>query len=233
MKQREHQERRDRKPKEHSNQQKRNKLTNYYKQRYQLFSKYDDGILMDEEAWYSVTPEEIALNISDRISWKLNFLKREIRVLDLFCCVGGDTIQQAVNGHLVTSVDIDKAKLEMLKHNAAIYHVDQKIITVHCDVFDYVRNVEDGRYDCVIMSPPWGGPKKDRKKTTLESLFGGLHWLVVECVRKFRNVVLYIPQDMDVDFVQAEVDFPFEVVRFAFGNHQVMAAIVTGVLIHV
>ena len=36
------------------------KLWKYWMQRYTLFSRFDDGILMDEEGWFSVTPEGIA-----------------------------------------------------------------------------------------------------------------------------------------------------------------------------
>lgn len=36
------------------------RLHRYYKQRYTLFSRYDHGIQIDKDMWYSVTPEPIA-----------------------------------------------------------------------------------------------------------------------------------------------------------------------------
>ena len=39
----------------------------YWAQRKRLFSKYDDGVQMDKESWYSVTPEAIASHIAKRI----------------------------------------------------------------------------------------------------------------------------------------------------------------------
>lgn len=36
------------------------KLWKYWLQRYSLFQRFDEGILMDEEGWYSATPEVIA-----------------------------------------------------------------------------------------------------------------------------------------------------------------------------
>ena len=36
------------------------KLWKYWLQRYSLFHRFDEGILMDEEGWYSATPEVIA-----------------------------------------------------------------------------------------------------------------------------------------------------------------------------
>ncbi len=35
-------------------------LWKYWMQRYTLFARFDDGILLDEEGWFSVTPEAIA-----------------------------------------------------------------------------------------------------------------------------------------------------------------------------
>lgn len=32
----------------------------YYHQRHQIFSKYDEGIWMTEDAWFGVTPEPVA-----------------------------------------------------------------------------------------------------------------------------------------------------------------------------
>ena len=34
--------------------------TRYYHQRYSIFSKYDYGIWMTEDAWFGVTPEPVA-----------------------------------------------------------------------------------------------------------------------------------------------------------------------------
>ena len=36
------------------------KLWKYWLQRYTLFSRFDEGVKMDEEGWYSVTPEAVA-----------------------------------------------------------------------------------------------------------------------------------------------------------------------------
>lgn len=32
----------------------------YFDQRYDIFSRYDDGIWMTEDAWFGVTPEPVA-----------------------------------------------------------------------------------------------------------------------------------------------------------------------------
>ena len=37
-----------------------NALDRYYHQRFSIFSKYDEGIWMTEDAWFGVTPEPVA-----------------------------------------------------------------------------------------------------------------------------------------------------------------------------
>ncbi|KAL3243821.1 hypothetical protein MRX96_019640, partial [Rhipicephalus microplus] len=56
-------------------------LTKYWFQRYRLFSRFDEGIKMDEESWFSVTPENIAKHIANRC-------KADV-VIDGFCGAGG------------------------------------------------------------------------------------------------------------------------------------------------
>jgi hypothetical protein len=35
-------------------------MNRYWHQRYSLFSKYDDGVQLTDDAWFSVTPESVA-----------------------------------------------------------------------------------------------------------------------------------------------------------------------------
>lgn len=42
------------------------KLWKYWLQRYSLFSRFHEGIVMDEEGWYSATPEIIAAHHASR-----------------------------------------------------------------------------------------------------------------------------------------------------------------------
>ena len=37
-------------------------VAKYWMQRYSLWSRYDAGVVMDEEGWFSVTPEVVALH---------------------------------------------------------------------------------------------------------------------------------------------------------------------------
>ena len=76
----------------------------YWGQRYRYFSRFDEGVTMDEEGWYSVTPEAIALHIAERVCCDV--------VVDPFAGCGGNAVQFALVSHLVFAIDIDPVKLE-------------------------------------------------------------------------------------------------------------------------
>jgi trimethylguanosine synthase len=92
----------------------------YWHRRYSLFSLFDLGIQMDEESFYSVTPEVLAAHHADRC-------KEFPVILDACCGVGGNTIQFALRSARVIGVDCDAAKIEMAKANAEIYGVANRI----------------------------------------------------------------------------------------------------------
>lgn len=76
----------------------------YWGQRYRYFSRFDEGIGMDKEGWYSVTPEAIALHIAERVCCDI--------VVDPFAGCGGNAVQFALVSHVVFAIDIDPVKLE-------------------------------------------------------------------------------------------------------------------------
>lgn len=62
----------------------------------------------------------------------------------------------------VIAIDIDAKKIELAKHNAAIYGVADRIQFVVADFFDVVDQL---RADVVFLSPPWGGPAYNEAAT--------------------------------------------------------------------
>ncbi|XP_072267290.1 trimethylguanosine synthase isoform X2 [Pyxicephalus adspersus] len=126
-------------------------LAKYWAQRYRLFSRFDEGIQLDEEGWFSVTPEKIAEHIAQRI---LQCFKNAV-VVDAFCGVGGNAIQFALAGMRVIAVDIDPVKLDLAYNNAQVYGVEDQIEFIRAD---YMHVAPDLKADVVFLSPPWGGP---------------------------------------------------------------------------
>eukprot|EP01126_Amoeba_proteus_P019739 TRINITY_DN2022_c0_g1_i7.p1 TRINITY_DN2022_c0_g1~~TRINITY_DN2022_c0_g1_i7.p1 ORF type:complete len:282 (+),score=62.03 TRINITY_DN2022_c0_g1_i7:2-847(+) len=120
---------------------------------YDLFEKFDQGIKLDKEGWFSVTPEVIARHIAQRF---FDVLGPNALVVDAMAGVGGNTIQFATKFPVVFGIDISFPRLLMLKHNATIYGVQDKIELVRGD---YTCIAKHWRLaDAVFLSPPWGGP---------------------------------------------------------------------------
>uniref|UniRef100_A0A914S1Q9 Trimethylguanosine synthase n=1 Tax=Parascaris equorum TaxID=6256 RepID=A0A914S1Q9_PAREQ len=144
-------------------------MKKYMYQRFRLFSRFDEGVLMDRDGWFSVTPERMAEHIADRM------VRREGAVIiDAFTGVGGNAIQFALKGAFA--------------RNAQVYGVADRINFICTDFFHFARSprvrlplVEDNeqeevgrsqegtveRYpvDAVFLSPPWGGPSYLKMKT--------------------------------------------------------------------
>lgn len=63
-------------------------LEKYWARRYAIFSRFDSGIRMDAQCWYSVTPETVAIKTAQR-------MRPDMCVVDAFCGAGGNAIQFA------------------------------------------------------------------------------------------------------------------------------------------
>jgi trimethylguanosine synthase len=110
------------------------KLDKYWNQRRRLFSRFDKGIQLDEEGWYSVTPEQIADHVASRL---VDLCQgSNIVVLDAFCGCGGNAIAFAKQPNVsVIAVDTDRSKLRRAAHNAQIYDIPaNKLVFIECNV---------------------------------------------------------------------------------------------------
>ena len=68
-------------------------MKKYWENRYFLFSKFDQGIKVDDESWYSATPEPLAKHLAQRVTTMLGGgVEGTTNVLDAFCGVGGNLI---------------------------------------------------------------------------------------------------------------------------------------------
>ena len=76
------------------------------------------GVKLDEESWYSVTPERIARHITQRcVQQSITYGLPLDTVMDCFSGCGGNTIPFAYCKRVkkVLSVDIDQVKLDALR----------------------------------------------------------------------------------------------------------------------
>jgi hypothetical protein len=68
-------------------------LKKFHKHRYYLFSKFDRGIKIDDESWYSITPENVAKHVANKVA--AIFGEGQANSMDGFSGVGGNLIQLA------------------------------------------------------------------------------------------------------------------------------------------
>jgi hypothetical protein len=130
-------------------------LRKYWQQRHCLFSKYSQGVRLDAEGWFSVTPEAVAARTAELLAAGVPHPSPSL-VFDMFLGVGGNAIQQALAGDWVIAMDIDADKVEMARHNARVYGVEHRIQFI---VGDSTKLCGRLRASIALLSPPWGGPE--------------------------------------------------------------------------
>jgi trimethylguanosine synthase len=128
--------------------------------RKRLFSKWFDGIQVDDTGLFSATPEALAMELTGGASGV---------VFDATCGVGAIAIAAARNPNVskVIAVDTDSNRLAMARHNAKIYGVLERIEFIQGDSNELIQRYTP---DLVIADPPWGGRDWDREQTDLQSL---------------------------------------------------------------
>ncbi|XP_022775221.1 uncharacterized protein LOC111317006 isoform X3 [Durio zibethinus] len=163
----------------------------YWCQRYLLFSRFGDGIKMDEEGWFSVTPETIARHHASRCGSGI--------VVDSFTGVGGNAIQLAQRSAHVIAIDIDPKKIGYAYHNATVYAVNDRIDFVIGDFFALAPKL---KADTVFLSPPWGGP--DYAKVKIYDLKTMLRphdgYFLFNVAKKIAcKIVMFLPRNSDLN----------------------------------
>ena len=116
----------------------------YWDQRYRLLSKYDHGIILDEESWYSITPEVIANHITNTIINSANMYNKRLNILfDGFSGCGGNAISAASSSAFqhVLAIDFDPIKSSYCQHNSYIYGVYDKITCITKDIYQVFDDI--------------------------------------------------------------------------------------------
>ncbi|KAJ5560704.1 RNA cap guanine-N2 methyltransferase [Penicillium pulvis] len=177
-------------------------IQNYWAQRYRIFSKYDEGIWLTDDAWFGVTPEPVANKIAADLA---NSAPADRSILvDAFAGAGGNTIAFAKSGKWkrVYAIEKNPAVLQCAKHNAKIYGVDDKITWFEGDCFEILKKqLKDlAPYSVIFASPPWGGVgyRSDEvfNLRTMEPY--SLTTLYKEYAAFTKHMALYLPRTSDV-----------------------------------
>ncbi|KAL9055664.1 MAG: hypothetical protein Q9162_003390 [Coniocarpon cinnabarinum] len=174
----------------------------YWAQRRDIFSKFDEGIWMTDNAWFETTSELIAAKIASEIATYAPTEKEHL--IDAFCGVGGNTIAFALSGRWKTiwAIEKDDATIKCARHNAQVYGVSKKINFVKSDVMEVLKGrlKTQAKQGVIFASPPWGGPTysdsnvfdlKQMSPYGLEELYGTLH-------NASKYLALFLPRNSDL-----------------------------------
>ncbi|WZZ71693.1 hypothetical protein YC2023_083063 [Brassica napus] len=168
------------------------KINRYWIQRYDLFSRYDEGIQIDEEGWYSVTHEEIAIKHAERCRGKV--------VIDCFAGVGGNTIQFAKVSSSVIAIDIDPMKVKMAMNNANVYGVANHVDFVVGDFFSLAPSLKikliffcPGR--CIVSFATMGRTKLLQSREFQDG-YASAKRRIVQSITP--NIIMYLPKNVDL-----------------------------------
>ena len=164
----------------------------FWHQRYYYYSKYDEGIQMDCECWWSVTPEIIAEYIA-------KLAGPDSVVIDGFCGSGGNVIQFSKFCKKIYAIDIDKPRLDICRNNCKVYNCKDNIEFILSD-FLLMENSPTfiNKADYIFLSPPWGGVKY--KNTDVYSIKNLMTPSIYDIVRVSLNVskkiMFYLPRTL-------------------------------------
>lgn len=190
-------------------------IKKFWWRRYDLFSKFDGGVYMSEELWFSVTPEPIAKYIADLF---YHLIPDATSCLDICCGGGGNTIQFAQYFANVGAIDNNKTSLYCTEHNVAIYGVQDNVWTLQADWNEISSTDSDlsvnvnwipqelqkshanKTFDFIFSSPPWGGTFYNREEFDLYTME---HFPIVQfltqCKQYTENIGLYLPRSLNLD----------------------------------
>lgn len=107
------------------------------------------GVRRDEVGHFSLTPEDIALELGRRACGR--------SVLDICCGSGGNAIGFARGGSKVTAIELNKGRLSDARHNANVYGCRSKIEFKEGDALRFISTVSA---DILWVDPPWGEYEK-------------------------------------------------------------------------
>jgi trimethylguanosine synthase len=164
-------------------------LEPYWKNRYSLFERYDEGIQLDENSLHTVMPEKAALSQAQLINAEV--------IIDGFCGAGGCSIAMARCGLKVIAIDDDLTQLNMAHNNARVYEVAHKIKFIHGNTINLIDKLSA---DAINLDPPWGWPSIKRKETyKLDDFPLDMRSILRICQSKFNSIIFRVPRNFAND----------------------------------
>ena len=119
--------------------------------------------------------------------------------MDGVCGVGGNAINFAFSCERFIAIDIDPAKMELARHNARVYGVENRIEFIVGNFFHVLPTLKP---DVVFLSPLWGVPEYIRQEVfdlqVMEGMMDGYE--VFKTAKKVTdNIAYFVPRNNNVD----------------------------------
>lgn len=195
----------------------------YWQKRYLLFSRFDEGVYMLLELWYSVTPEAVAQFTAKLIS---ELLGGRGVIVDVCCGGGGNTIQFARYFDRVVAIDVNPVNITCTAHNCQVYGVADKVELVTGDWFQLSQQKlvgNDGNVSFMFCLPPWGGTEYTRTENGFDvdkmTPFQ-LPWLVDSLLSHALSCGVFLPRNSNMaQLEQLLVKYNLRVVYLYLDNH--------------
>jgi hypothetical protein len=153
-------------------------------------------LMLTPEGEYSVTRRRDSERIISIISKVVGGLKTKT-VTDATGCVGGDTIQLALQSRFVNSIELNEDNFRALQNNILAYGLTN--VTVHNG--DCTR-IFNWRTDILFIDPPWGGPTY-KENETLDLFLSTTRvdvWLEEVLCRKIRPSFIFLKLPHNYNF---------------------------------
>lgn len=179
-----------------------NQCKKFWKKRYLLWSKFDEGVYMTSDMWFSVTPETTARAIAYMVQQLIPGCRS---VLDICCGSGGNLVQFASVFDHVVGVDINKNNVLCAKHNCAIYGVEATVLEADWrEISSTPDFFKDETFDFVFCSPPWGGPTYKKQATfDLQAMTPfSLSYLCESMSKYCKHFGIFLPRSLDFDQIR-------------------------------
>jgi trimethylguanosine synthase len=155
--------------------------------RHALFSRWEEGIRFDRVGLFAAKPEAAALSCARALPGTT--------VLDAFCGIGTTAIAFARAGKRVVTVELDPDRLEMARHNARVYGVEERIRFVHGDSREVIRNSDA---EAVYFDPPWADHDAwTWERFTLADYVVPPEELLAATLRRGAHAALSVPPNFD------------------------------------
>lgn len=119
------------------------KMECWWKKRYLLFEKFDQGIKFDEESYTSTPPESLSLYISSRMKFN--------KIVHVYAGIGAYDIKLGNICETIVATDVSYQNRECINNNLSVYMIDN-VDVVEARFLD----MEKEKMDAVLITPPWG-----------------------------------------------------------------------------